>query len=184
MLLIALSLGESSRADDSPFKDNWVVSMEAEKLDRQFMYTGSSLDQVAKITVKFYRVDQPDQKTLYEMLWFNDGKPIGLERKNDFTIPAGRTTKIQVTNKKGTTPATEKAIADAIMRLSVDAYRNRTAIISTKVPQESYQGVVQALHQLKCTESNTGADEAEKALMDFSIETDVEGGPSTILYYY
>jgi hypothetical protein len=183
-MFIALSLCNSSFADDSPFKDDWVLSIEAEKLDRQFMYTGSSLDKVAKITVNFYRVDQPDKKTLYETMWFNDGKPIGLERKNPLQIPAGKTTKMQFTNKKQTTPETEKAIADAIMRLSLDAYRLRTAIVSIKVPQESYQGVVQAMNRLNCVESEVGADEADKALMNFSIETDTEGGPSTILYYY
>jgi len=182
-MFIALSLGESSLADDSPFHDDWIVRMQAEKLQRQFTYNGSSLDKVAKITIDYYREDQPDSKTVYEMLWFNDGKPIGLERKNELQIPAGKNAKIQVVNKKETTPETEKAIADAIIRLSVDAFRKRTALISIKVPQESFQGIVEAMNQLNCVESKVGADEDEKAMMNFSIETENQG-PSTILYYY
>ncbi len=179
----ALLVSESSRADDSPFHDDWVVRLQAEKLERQFVYTGSTLTKVAKVSIDYYKVDDPDNKTKYETLWFNDGKPIGLERKGDFKIPAGKSTKIQVVNKKQTSPETEKAVADAILRVSLDAYRARTAIISIKVPQESFDGIVDAMNNLNCVESKADADEEDKALMSFSIETDNKG-PSTNLYFY
>jgi hypothetical protein len=178
-----LSLGQTTFADDSPFHDDWIISMQAEKLQRQFNYRGSNLDKVAKITISYYKEVEPDKKTLYEMLWFNDGKPIGLERKSDFKIPAGKNAKIQVKNKKETSPETEKAIADAILRISLDAFRARTSIVSSKVPQESFQGIVDAMNKLNCVESQTGADEANNAKMSFSIETENQG-PSTNLYYY
>lgn len=183
LLLVTLSFAQSSVADDNQFKDDWIVLMQAEKLERQFAYRGSNLTKIAKVTINYYAEAEPDKKTLYEMLWFNDGKPLGLERKNDFEIPAGKGTKIQVQNKNGTTPETEKALADAIMRISLDAFMKRTAIISFKVPQESYEGIVSAMNQLNCVDSEVGADEGDKALMTFSIETENKG-PSTILYYY
>ncbi len=184
-VLIGLSLGKPGpRLMIRRFTTIWVMQMQVEKLDRQFVYNGSSFTKVAKITVNYYRQDQPDQKTLYELLWFNDGKPIGMERKNELNIPAGRTSKLEVVNKNGTSDVTEKAIADAYIRLSVDAYRKRFSVISLKVPQESFRGVVDAMNQLNCVESKIGADVADSALMNFSIETDVDGGPSAILSYY
>ena len=180
---VMLSLGQTTFADNSPFREDWIISMQAEKLERQFTYRGSNLDKIAKITISYYKEVEPDKKTLYEMLWFNDGKPIGLERKSDFKIPAGKNAKIQVKNKKETSPETEKAIADAILRISLDAFRTRTSIVSSKVPQESFQGIVDAMNKLNCVESQTGADEADNALMGFSIETENQG-PSTNLYYY
>ena len=182
--LILSSLGNPVPADDSPFGDDWVMQMQVEKLDRQFVYSGSNLNKVAKVTVNIYQQDQPDKKTLYELMWFNDGKPIGFERKNELNIPSGKTSKIEVVNKNGTSEQTEKAIADAAIRLSVDAYRKRFSLVSIKIPQESFQGVIDAMHQLNCVSSKVGADEGDPALMDFSLETDVQGGPSTILYYY
>ncbi|HEY9755233.1 MAG TPA: hypothetical protein V6C97_08730 [Oculatellaceae cyanobacterium] len=181
--LIVLSLGEPVPADDSPFHDDWVMQMQVEKPDRQFMYSGSSLNKIAKVTVNYYRQDQPDKKTLYEMLWFNDGKPIGLERKNELNIPAGKTSKIEVVNKKGTSEEIEKAIADAVIRLSVDAYRKRFTVLSIKVPQESFRGVVDAMNKLNCVKSKVDADVADTAAMNFSIEAD-QGGESAVLSYY
>lgn len=182
-MIAALSLSQSSFANDDPFKDDWVVKIEAQKLERQFLYRGSTLDKVAKLTVSYYKEDNPDNKTLYEMLWFNDGKPIGLERKNELKIPEGKPAKFQVKLKKDTCPEIEKALGDAIIRLSLDAYRKRFAVLSFKVPQESYDGIVSQMNKLNCKESETDADEADKALMSFSIETEKDG-PSTILYYY
>lgn len=182
-MIAALSLSQMCLADNSPFKDEWIVRIEAQKLERQFMYRGSSLDKVAKLTVHYYKEDNPDNKTLYEMLWFNDGKPIGLERENELNIPEGKAAKFQVKLKKDTSPEVEKALADAIIRLSLDAYRKRFAAISFRVPQESYDGIVSQLNKLNCVESDTEVEETDKALMSFSIET-VKGGPSTILYYY
>ncbi len=181
--IVTLAPSQMTFADDSPFRDDWIISMQAEKLQRQFNYRGSNLDKVAKITISYYKEDEPDKKMLYEMLWFNDGKPIGLERKSDFKIPAGKNSKIQVKNKKETSPETEKAVADAILRISLDAYRARTSIVSSKVPQESFQGIVDAMNKLNCVESQAGADEADDAKMSFPIETEKDG-PSTILYYY
>jgi hypothetical protein len=170
--------------DDSPFKDDWVVKVQAEKLERQFVYRGSSLNKIAKLTIEYYPFIDQKNKTQYETLWFNDGKPIGLERKNDFEVPTGKAAKVEFQNKKGTSSETEKAMADAILRISLDAYRKRVPIISYKVPQESYNGVVDAMKTLNCVESKIDADEADTALMSFSIETDVKDGPATSLYYY
>lgn len=181
--IVTVSLSESSFADNSPFRDDWIVRLQAENLQRQFTYSGSNLNKIAKITIDYYKEDEPDKKTLYEMLWFNDGRPIGLERKNDFKIPAGKSTKIQIKNKKESTPESEKAIADAILRISLDAFRARTAIVSIMVPQESFEGIVAAMNKLNCIESEAGADESDKALMNFSIETE-NNGPSTNLYFY
>lgn len=181
--LVMCFLSESSLADDSPFHDDWIVRLQAEKLQRQFVYSGSTLNKVAKVTIDYYKEDDPDKKTEYETLWFNDGKPIGLERKGDFKIPAGKSTKIQVSNKKETSPETQKAVADAVMRISLDAYRARTAIVSIQVPRDSFDGIVEAMNKLNCVTSQTGADEEDKSLMSFSIETENKG-PSTNLYFY
>lgn len=177
-------MSESSLADDSPFKEDWVVKVQAEKLERQFSYRGSNLNKIAKLTIQYYKYVEPEKKTLYEMMWFNDGKPLGLERKTDFDVPTGKAVKVEFQNKKGTFPETEKAIADAILRLSLDAYRKRVPVISYKVPEESYQGVVDAMKNLNCVESQLDADEVDTALMSFSIETENKNGPSTNLYYY
>jgi hypothetical protein len=181
--IVALSLSQSSLAKGDPFRHDWIVRMKAEKLQRQFVYRGSSLDKVAKITIDYFNKEDPDNKTPYEILWFNDGKPIGLERKNELKIPAGKATRIEIENKKGTTPETEKAIADAILRISLDAYRKRTAIVSIKVPLESFEGIVAAMNQLNCVESEAEAEESHGAIMNFPIETD-ENGPSKNLYFY
>lgn len=148
------------------------------------MYRGSNLNKVAKITVDYYKETEPENKTLYEFLWFNDGKPIGLERKNKFDIPEGKAVKVQIKNKKQTSSEAEKAIADAILRISLDAFIKRTPIISFKVPDESYNGIVSAMNQLNCIESQAGADEEETATVIFSIETETKGGPQTTLCYY
>lgn len=180
--ILALSLCQSALAKGE-FRYDWVVRMKAEKLQRQFVYRGSKLDKVAKVTIDFYKEAEPENKTLYEILWFNDGKPIGLERKNELKIPAGKTTKIQIENKKGTTPETEKAIADAILRISLDAYRKRTAIVSIMVPLESFDGIVAAMNDLNCVESENVDDEFSKAIMNFPIETE-NNGPSKNLSFY
>lgn len=184
ILILSVTVSESSYAADSQFRDEWIVRLQVEKLQRQFVYRGSSLDKVAKVTVDYFKEDEPDKKTLYEMLWFNDGMPIGLERKSDYKVPIGKSTKIQIENKKKeTSPETEKAIADAILRISLDAYIKRTPIVSIRVPEESFQGIVDAMKKLNCVESQARVDEGNDAIMNFPIET-VKDGPFINLYYY
>ncbi len=178
--IVTMALSASALADD----DDWIVRMQVEKLQRQFTYAGTSLDKVAKITIDYYAEVEPEKKTDYELLWFNDGKAIGLERKNDLGIPAGKITKIQVFNKKGTSPETEKAIANAILRISLDAYIKRVQILSFKVPKESYDGVVDAMGSLNCVPSKAKEEEQDDSILSFSIETEDKDGPSTILCYY
>lgn len=180
--IVTFALSASAKADDT--RDDWIIRMQTESLERQFAYAGSKLNKVAKITIDYYAEKEPDKKTKYEMMWFSDGKPLGLERQNDLEIPAGNLTKIQVLNKKGTTPEIEKAIANAILRISLDAYLKRTPILSFKVPKESYDGIVAAMNNLNCVASKEKEDEADTSIMSFSIETYEQEGPATMLCYY
>lgn len=180
--IVTLALSVSAKADDT--RDDWIVRMQTETLERQFTYTGSKLNRVAKITVDYFAEAEPDKKTKYQMMWFSDGKPIGLERQNELEIPAGNLTKIQIQNKKGTSEEIEKAIANAILRISLDAYVKRTPILSFKVPTDSYNGIVTAMNDLNCVASKETEDQTDHSIMSFSIETYEKDGPSTILSYY
>ena len=140
--IIALTTSQSAFADLVDLPYDWVFQVETKPLPKQFEYQGSPLKPIEKIDIKYHPAKEADNKTTYEYLWYHDGKPLGLERTKKFDLPQGDSIAIQVKHKNGSsTTGEEKAAANAILRVTLDAYLNKNAVALVKLPADSFYDI-------------------------------------------
>lgn len=139
---MAMTATPSARADLVDLPYDWVFQVETKPLPKQFEYQGSPLKPVEKIDIKYHPAKSADDKTTYEYLWYHDGKALGLERAKKFDIPQGDSIAIQVKHKNdSSTAGEEKAAANAILRVTLDAYLNKNAVALVKLPSDSFYDI-------------------------------------------
>jgi hypothetical protein len=170
-------------ADDSGFQTDYTVKLQTETLQKQFQYKGSILTKVTKASIEYY-ANADNKKQPYENVWFNDGHPIGLERLAPFGLEKGKSASLVVTHKAQGGVQEEKAAASMILRLVLDAYNNTDSFLAIRVPPQSFGGIIRELENLRCVDTNPAQpDEASKAKLTFTIETDEENGQIKHLFY-
>ncbi len=183
--LLTCVLMPAAMADDDKFQNDWLMKIQTEDLRNQFKYAGSTLTKVEKVTVKYSRKFEADQgKTRpYEYLWYHAGKPIGLERLGKLEMTRGESAAIQVVNKGEKGIEQDKAAANAILRMMLDAYHNSNPIISIRVPADCFDSVIGELRKLNCVDATHGADEEDHSKMSLSLQSEPKG-MSQQLYFY
>lgn len=144
-----VALAHPPRADagivDLPYQ--WILHLETKALVKQFEYQGSALRPVDKVEITYSPAKDDADKKLYEYLWYHDGKPLGLERKKQFgtpqgCLPQGDGIAIRVQHQKdASTRGEEKAAANAILRIALDAYLNKDAVALVKLPAASFHSI-------------------------------------------
>lgn len=145
---IVLSASQSAKADLVDLPYDWVVQLETKPLKKQFEYAGSVFKPVDKVDVKYHPSKEQDNKTAYEQIWYHDGKPLGLERLHKFELPEGDGIAIEVKHKQGTsTSGEEKAAANAILRITLDAYLNKNPVALVRLPSDSFYDISAQLQQ-------------------------------------
>lgn len=175
--LIQVLIGQATYAGD----DDWIVNIQTEELRNQFQYRGSRLTTVAKVNVAYS--SRSGEQKMFERLWYADGKPIGLERLGPFALTKAEGAIIEVKHLKQPEVQQEKAAANAILRLMLNAYHNSNAIVYIKLPDDSFDAICNELEKLNCVEKNTPVDEASKAKLTLALETQ-SGSKERHLYYY
>lgn len=162
---------------------DWVVKVKTEELQRHFDYDGSGLRKIAKATVDYFHESNKDDVKPFERVYFNNGKPIGLERAGPLDLPAAQNTVIKVSTRNETSTEEHKAAANMLWRLSLNITHRRTSLISAILPEKSFDGIVQSLRDLQFTESSSGPDGTNRAKAALSLESE-PAGRSQCMYYF
>ncbi len=173
----------AAMADESAFQTDYTVSLKTETLQKQFQYRGSTLTKVTKASIEYF-ANSDNQKKPYENVWFNDGQPIGLERLAAFGLDKGKSATLVVTHKDQGGVQEEKAAANMILRLTLDAYNNTDSFIAVRVPSQSFSGIIREMQNLRCVDTNPATPfEASKAKLTFTIAGDESNGQIKHLFY-
>jgi len=169
-ILMALTLSAAgtirlpARADSTAQLYDWTVRIQTQRLDRQFNYGNSKLrNLIDRLDVDYYTGDDEGNNKAYESLWYFDGKPLGLERFGPFDIPKAEGICIKVEHAK-TSPTREecKDAANMILRMLLEAHVNQSAVITIKVPQQTFDQVVAQLQIQGCSPApQLAPDQAE-----------------------
>ena len=153
--IMVSTLGAASKASaqnqiNHPYA--WTIEIDTQEVPLQFQYSGSALTQVVKTQLQFYSNSNPPPTptsatlTLYESLWFSNGKSLGLERQNKLQIRQGDSIAILVVHKNGSAQPDEQiAAAKAIMKAVVDANLNKNMVATIKVPMASFSTISQQI---------------------------------------
>lgn len=156
---------------DLPY--DWVIQVETTELKRQFDYQGSGLKPIEKLEVVWYPTKDQNKKTKYELLYYHDGRPFGMEKLHKMEIDQGDGVAIEIKHKDNNATESEKKDAgNAIFRLALDAYLNRNPLAAVKVPIDSFDTVSDKLKNLGFHDSKDdagGLNTTEQFKSDMSI---------------
>lgn len=131
-------------AIDKPY--DWTIEIKTEKLERHFEYEGSTLRPICKADIRYFPVNDEDNKKDYEEVWFHNGKALGLERKHKFDLTEGEGVAIKVKTKTDDPDIEEvRAAADAISLTYLDSYLNRNPVVTVIVPNNSFGAISNAM---------------------------------------
>lgn len=179
---LTLVAAQSARADLVDLTYDWVFQVETKPLPKQFEYQGSPLKPIEKVDVKYHPSKDAENKTTYEYLWYHDGKPLGLERMKKFEIPQGDSLAIQIKHKNGSsTSGEEKAAANTILRITLDAYLNKNAVALVKLPSDSFYDISSALqNQGMVVAPDSGGMDGFNTPLDTSLTLNMVSEPEGI----
>jgi len=160
---------------------DWVIRVETTALQRTFEYKGSALSPVTKLSVGYYPVVTPDKTKPYELVWYHNGKPLGMERLGVLGLAQAEGTAIKIVNKGTHGIEEDKASANIILRLMLQTYLNRNPVVLVIVPDDSYTGIIS---QLQAQGAKTGAPDPnspERRLFTMVVQSE-SAGSKEILY--
>jgi len=154
---------------------DWIAEIETQQMEKSLEYQGSALTPIVRARVNYFATDKPTQITSYEDLWYSNGRPYGLERKNAFTVTPGDQIAIRIKHKDPSAGMKEsRAATNAALRVMLDAMLNRNMVAAILVPQSSYSSVYQSLQEQNCAPMNIVGE----APMDSSIDIFLKAEPS------
>ena len=130
--------------DEVAERSDWVMVIESTRLPNYLKYPGSRLNPITQVRVSYLNcLDKiPARPVLYEDFWYHDGQPIGCRRYSLLTIkPVDRRGTIFVKPGKDIS-ANTAAVANAIVRLTVDLNVNAVSAAAVIVPEELHRQLV------------------------------------------
>lgn len=177
LIIVGLANAQSASAEQR----RWAINVTTSELKQQFVYKNTVINPVAKIDVDYgeeLKVRRP-----FEAIYYYDGKPIGLERKGPFAgIGRGDLVSVRVTHKERGGAQESKAIANTILRLTLNATHNLNPIMSISVPRESFEQIIGELEKRNCLPTASDAEKVDGARLRFNIVSEPQG-LSEHLYY-
>lgn len=167
---------------------DWTVELETRHMQDYFKYTGCQIKDIDKVRVTYQHTptaENPDPaKTQYENFWYHDGKPLGMERQHDYEISQGDGVSILVKHRNDEVTDEEcKAAANAILRVTLDSYLNKNAVVNVRIPDSSFDRVRDALIDQGCQEHTTTPDGSFASAINFFLQTDPDVTRAETLYY-
>lgn len=172
-LLLAFVPQQATAENKVDLPYDWVIQVETTELKRQFDYQGSNLKPIEKLEVLWYPTKDQNKKTRYELLYYHDGRPFGMEKLHKMEIDQGDGVAIEIKHKdNNATEAEKKDAGNAIFRLALDAYLNRNPLAAVKVPIDSFDTVSDKLKNLGFHDSKDdggGLNTTEQFKSDMSI---------------
>ncbi len=130
--------------DEVAERSDWVMVVEATRLHNYLRYPGSKLCPITQVRFSYLNcLDKiPARPVLYEDFWYHDGQPIGCRRYSLITIKQfDRRGTIFVKPGKDVS-ANTVAVANAIVRLSVDLNVHDVSAAAVIVPEEVHGQLV------------------------------------------
>lgn len=130
--------------DEVAERSDWVMVVDAMRLPDYLRYPGSKLNPITQVRISYLNCLEkiPARPVLYEDFWYHDGQPIGCRRYSLMTIkPVDRRGTIFVKCGKDIS-ANTAAVANAIVRLTVDLNVHDVSAAAVIVPEELHRQLV------------------------------------------
>lgn len=156
----------------------WIVKIETKEINNQFNYAGSGLRNLIKAKVSYYRPNESSKACTFEDFWLrDDGKPIGLKRHRELSIPANDDVAIRLSFASNSDGNEQEAAADVVLRLLLELYKNGNIVTRIIVPSGTMQQVASGIerHNFSSTRPQTTSP--------LAVFLQTEDGSSTTLYY-
>lgn len=181
-LLIGQGPARSTDHLDRPY--DWTIEVQTQQLARRFDYPGSTLTSIVKAVIRYYPTADEGNRTDYESIWYNDGKALGLERLHGMGITQGEGVSLRIVPKTGHSSQQEcKAAADLILRLTLDAYVNRNAMVTVRLADESFDRIIEEmLRNPHITRPTGGAEDPADAALSLFLQSESSDRREQLFY--
>jgi hypothetical protein len=130
--------------DEVAERSDWVMVLDVTQKPNYLKYPGSKLCPITQVRVSYLDClgKLPARAVLYEDLWYHDGQPIGCRRYSQMTI--------KQFDRRGTiflkpgkdASANTPAVANAIVRLTVDLNVHDVSAAAVIVPEEVHRQLI------------------------------------------
>jgi hypothetical protein len=154
---------------------DYILQAETSMAPRTFEHESFSLKSIVKSSVVFYPANSECNKSVYEKIWYQDGRPLGMERQAALSFPAEKNVGIKIVQAPCATFDESKAASNVIMRLVLDVLKNRDKISLVTVPSASYTTILMELQRRKASVMPPGEDAPEGAKVKFKLESGSTG---------
>jgi hypothetical protein len=167
---------------------DWVITADTTPMKNFLGYPGSGLHPVSKIKVnyrltpRFGRERASYDPVAYEELWYHECKPIGCRKMHQLGLDAGQQGVIYFR------PAKEVgdnhcAVANAIVRLILDACLKQAMVGGVFVPAEIFDQVKSDLGQFNFFPYEIQPDTGIRATMHIFLQSQPTGREASLFYF-
>jgi hypothetical protein len=162
---------------------DWILKVHTEELQRQFNYKGSKLEGIEKITVEYFHESNPADLKGFEKIYYKKGRPIGMERDGVFGVSPAEIVAIRVSDNGSASRDQLKSIANIVRRLALNTTLNHSQLISTILPIDCFDGVVQELEDVGFGPSRVGGEMANEAKAILGLESNPPAKKQKLYFY-
>lgn len=166
---------------------DWVINVDTTGMKDFLGYPGSGLHPVSKVKVSYrltprFGRERSFATVPYEELWYHECRPIGCRKINQLGLEAGEQGVIYFKPAKDVN-ANHCAVANAAVRLILDAGLRRAMVGGVYIPAEIFDQVKSDLGQFNFFPYEIQPDTGIRATMHIFLQSQPKGRESSLFYF-
>lgn len=169
-------------SDSSVSVPDFVLHAEAFPSPKLLQHPSFSLGPVTQVAVDVSSQGEQCGKSLYENIFYTDGKTLGLDRKRELGLPVGKNVSIEVGLSQCPGSQETKAAANAILRLVLDTLLNKDKVSSVKVPSYSFPMISLELQNRNARILPPGEEPPADAKVYFQLQSQGSNQSQTVYF--
>ncbi len=166
---------------------DWVITADTMGMKNFLSYPGSGLHPVSKIKVQYrltprFGRERSFETVPYEELWYHECKPIGCRKTHQLGLEAGEQGVIYFKPAKDVSD-NHCAVANAIVRLILDAGLRRAMVGGVYIPADIFDQVKSDLGQFNFFPYEIQPDTGIHATMHIYLQSQPSGREASLFYF-
>ncbi len=154
---------------------DWMIEAESAIAPKEFEHECFQMRSIVCTKVNYFKPINENAKSVYEKLWYHDGRPIGMEKQGSLKFAPDANVGIRIIEPACASGEETKASANIILRLVLDVLLNKDKVASVTVPSNSYQTILAELQHRGAQVMPPGEEAPETANVKFDLQSQSTG---------
>ncbi|MBS1955385.1 MAG: hypothetical protein JST89_14465 [Cyanobacteria bacterium SZAS-4] len=166
---------------------DWVITADTSGMKNFLNYPGSGLHPVSKVKVSYrltprFGRERSSETVTYEELWYHECRPIGCRKMHQLGLEAGEQGVIYFRPARDVGDS-HCAVANAMVRLILDAGLRRAMVGGVYIPAEIFDQVKSDLGQFNFFPYEIQPDTGIRATMHIFLQSQPAGREASLFYF-